>query len=89
MSCMYQRACLLLSSIECSILLAIYILQACKLLLFFSISLSYVRPGTRFDLTCSQFGQAKKRRENNMFQCSKITLEVSSQLFNEDHTTSL
>lgn len=26
----------------------------------------------------SQFGQTKKRKENNMFQCNKITLEVSS-----------
>lgn len=32
---------------------------------------------------------SEKRRENNMIQCNKITLEVSSLLFNEDHTTSL
>ena len=47
---------------------------------FFSISLSYVRlAGTRFDLTCRQFGLTKKMRENNVFQSNKITLEVSSQ----------
>ena len=40
---------------------------------FFAMSPSYVRPGTRFDLTCSQFGRTKNRRENNMFQCNKIT----------------
>ena len=28
-------------------------------------------------------------RENNMFQCIEITLEVSSQSLNEDHTTSV
>lgn len=26
----------------------------------------------------SQFGQTKKRRENNMFHCNNITLEISS-----------
>ena len=29
-----------------------------SLQIIFSINLSYVRPGTRFDLTCSQFGHA-------------------------------
>ena len=34
---------------------------------FFSISLSYVvRPGTRFDPTCSQFGHTEKRKENTV-----------------------
>ena len=28
-------------------------------------------------------------RENNMFQYNEITLEVSSQSLNEDHTTSV
>ena len=46
---------------------------------FFSVTLSYIRPGTRFDLTCSQVSPTKKRREN-MFQCNKITLDVSSQI---------
>ena len=32
-------------------------------------------PGTKFDLTCSQFSQTKKGRENSMFQCNKIILE--------------
>ena len=50
-----------------------------SLQIIFSISLLYVRPGTRFDLTCSQFGRTEKRRENNIFQCNQITLEVSSQ----------
>ena len=44
----------------------------------FSMSLSYIWPGTWFDLKCSQFGQTKKRRENSMFQCNKIMLEVST-----------
>jgi len=53
--------------------------QACKK--FFATSLyKYVRLGTSFDLTSSQFGQKKKRKENNMFQHNKITSEVSSQL---------
>ena len=37
---------------------------------FFSISLSYVRPGTRFDLACSQCGRTRK--SDSMFQCNKI-----------------
>ena len=71
------------SSLETRLLIRI------KPAIFFSISLSDVRPGTRFDLTCDPFGRTKKRRENNMFHCNKITLEVSSQLFNEDHATSV
>ena len=50
---------------------------------FFSISLSYVRPGTRFCLTFSQSGRTKtfshtylKKKENDMFQCNKIILGV-------------
>lgn len=36
----------------------------------FSISLSYVRPGKRFDLTCNQFGWAKKgKREYVSLSC--------------------
>lgn len=34
-----------------------------SLQLSFPISLSYVRPGTRFDLTYSQFGGTRRRRE--------------------------
>ena len=30
-----------------------------------------VRPETGLDQTCSQFGQIKMGRENNMFQCNK------------------
>lgn len=52
-------------------------------------SLSYVKSGTRFDLTCGQFGPTMKRRENKMFQFNKITLEVPSQLLSEDHMTSV
>ena len=37
----------------------------------------------------SKVCQTKRRRENDMFQCNKVTLEVSSQLFNEDHATSV
>ena len=62
--------------------------QTCKYF-FASHILSYVRPGTRFDLTCSQFDRTKKRRENNMFHCNKVTLEVPSQLINEDLVTSV
>jgi len=57
--------------------------------IFFFISLSYVKQGKRVDLTCSPFGWTKKTRENNMFHCDKITLEVFSQLFNEDHASLL
>ena len=49
-------------------------MQACKIIVF-STSMSYVRPGTNFDLTCSQFGQTEKRRGNNMFQCNIITCD--------------
>ena len=55
-----------------------------SLQIIFSISLSYVRPGTRFELTiiviiAASLVAQKKRAENNMFQCNKIILEVSSQ----------
>ena len=43
----------------------------------FSLKACHIRPGTRFDLRGSQFCQTKKRRDNNMFQCNNITLEVS------------
>lgn len=57
----------------------------------FSLSLSYVWPGTRFDLTTSHAARlvGQKWEENKMFRCYKITLEVSLQLFNEDHATSI
>ena len=40
--------------------IANYSAQACKQ--FFGVNLSYVRPGTRFDLTCSHPGWAKKKK---------------------------
>ena len=40
-------------------------------------------------MTCSHFGWMEKRRVKNMFQCNKISLGVSSQLFNEYHATSV
>ena len=57
------------------------------LVFVFSLSLSYVRPGTRFDPTESQLGRTK--REKNRFQCNEIILKVSSQLFYKDHATSV
>ena len=45
-----------------------FLLQACK----YFFSLSYIRPGTRFDLTCNQFGQTEKGKQN-VFQRNKIT----------------
>lgn len=42
-----------------------------------------VRLETGLDQTCCQFGQTKMERENDMFHCNKIILEVSSELFNK------
>ena len=47
---------------------------------FFPISLSYVRPGTRFDLTCSPFGRTK--REERMTS-QLLILMKTTQLLNE------
>jgi len=42
--------------------------------------ISLVRPGTRFDLTCSHLVGQRQRSGNKMFQCNKIvTLEMTSQ----------
>ena len=38
---------------------------------FFSVSLSYVEPGTRFDLTCCQFGQTKMKERTICFSVTK------------------
>jgi len=76
-------------------------MQTCKQL--FPISLSYVRPGTRFDLTCSPFGQTKREERiicinvnfrrffRHFFFRQTVTLKrcdhVFSILFNEDYVT--
>ena len=57
--------------------------------IIFSISLSYVRLRARFDMTYSDFGWMEKGRVKDMFWCHKITLGVSSLLFNEYHATSV
>ena len=52
-------------------------MQACKIIVF-STSMSYVRPGTNFDLTYSHFGQTEKRRGNTVICFSVIQSLVTS-----------
>ena len=80
----------------CSLNSCIHIIDIlASLQIIFSLSLSYVRPGTMVHLTYNPFGQTKReermiRTLQLLFLDKTLTLwEVSSQLFKEDHATSV